>query len=171
MKRILTLVAALALSALSFAQNAGSRNDITTLKSEDKVYELFTYTDADGMFGYYLGLGAPDTMPETLTGVSGACVYLGTNATEAQRTLNALVALFESPAGVSQDFTVRALKGGTLLAPAASPAAVQILLLGAKRLSFSCDCSGSTFETYMRKNAARDVSEALKDYLKQHPAE
>lgn len=170
MKRILTIVAALVLSALSFAQNAGSRTDLTSVKSDDKVYELFTYKDADGMFGYYLCLGAPDRRSGTAS-ESKACVYLGANPTEAQRTLDAFVALLESPAGISQEFVFRLASGSVLSATRPSPVAVEILTMGAKRLNFIYDDSASRTDTYMRKNAAKDVSQCLKDYLKQHPAE
>ena len=161
MKRILTIVATLAISAISFAQNAsGVREDITSVSSDDKVYELFTYKDADGMFGYYLALGAPDA------GQSLTSIYLGTDPTEAQRTLDAIVALFESPSGVSQEFTARIITGRTLSGLKTSQAEVQTMMMGGKRLSFIYGDASSKTETYMRKNAAKAVSSGFKQSMK-----
>lgn len=112
------------------------------------------------MYGYYLALGAPDV------GQSVTSVYLGTNPTEAQRTLDAIVALFESPSGVSQEFTARLVTGGTLSGVKSCQAEVQTMLMGGKRLSFIYGESSPRTETYMRKNAAKAVSSGFKQSVK-----
>ena len=98
MKRTLTIIAFLMLSMLAFAQ----RTDYCSVKADSKDYQVFSFKDADGTLGDYLSLGSP------------TCIYIGSNAAEAQRTLNSLVNLVDSPEGTVQEFQARTLDGGQL---------------------------------------------------------
>lgn len=147
MKRFLTIVALLMISALAFAQ----RTDFCSVKADSKEYQVFSYQDEGGTPGYYLSLGAP----------AGTCIYIGANAVEAQRTLNSLVHLVDSPEGTVQEFQARALAGGKLGAFGTTRSVVE-KKSGAKHISFPF---GQT-ESSLSKKAATSIIASIKGTLK-----
>lgn len=145
MKRTLTIIAFLMLSVLAFAQ----RTDYCSVKADSKDYQVFSFKDADGTLGYYLSLGSP------------TCIYIGSNAAEAQRTLNSLVNLVDSPEGTVQEFQARAIDGGQLGKFGTTDSVVE-KKSGPKHISFPYNQT----ESYLTKKAATAVSTAAKDTLK-----
>jgi len=145
MKRTLTIIAFLMLSMLAFAQ----RTDYCTVKADSKDYQVFSFKDADGTLGYYLSLGSP------------TCIYLGSNAAEAQRTLNSLVNLVDSPEGTVQEFPARAISGGQLGTFGTTNSVVE-KKSGPKHISFPYNQT----ESYLTKKAATSISTAAKGAIK-----
>lgn len=145
MKRTLTIIAFLMLSMLAFAQ----RTDFCSVKADSKDYQVFSMTDSDGTPGYYLSLGAT------------TCIYIGSNAVEAQRTLNSLVNLIDSPEGTVQEFQARTLAGGQL-EKFGTTSSVVVKKSGSKQISFPY---GQT-ESYLTKKTATALSSAAKGALK-----
>ena len=147
MKRILTVIAFLMISALAFAQ----RTDYCSVKADSKDYQVFSYQDEGGTTGYYLSLGAP----------AGTCIYIGSNAVEAQRTLNSLVHLVDSPEGTVQEFQARALSGGKLGAFGTTRSVVE-KKSGTKHISFPYNQS----ESNLTKKTATSIIAAVKGVLR-----
>ena len=145
MKRTLTIIAFLMLSVLAFAQ----RTDYCSVKADSKDYQVFSFKDADGTLGYYLSLGSP------------TCIYIGSNAAEAQRTLNSLVNLVDSPEGTVQEFQTRALDGGQLGKFGTMDSVVE-KKSGPKHISFPYNQT----ESFLTKKAATAISTAAKGAIK-----
>lgn len=59
MKRVIAAIALACVLTSAWAQDfpAGMRREIVEIEQDDHEYSLFSYKDADGMFGYYLSLG------------------------------------------------------------------------------------------------------------------
>lgn len=147
MKRTLTIIAFLMISALAFAQ----RTDYCSVKADSKEYQVFSYQDEGGTPGYYLGLGS----------AAGTCIYIGSNAVEALRTLNSLVNLADSPEGTVQEFQARAMVGGKLNAFGTSNSVVE-KKSGAKQISFPFNQT----EASLTRKAASSIASAAKGVLK-----
>ena len=145
MKRPLTIIAFLMLSVLAFAQ----RTDYCSVKADNKDYQVFSYVDESGAPGYYLSLGAQ------------TCIYIGSNAAEAQRTLNSLVNLVDSPEGTVQEFQARTFAGGKPAAFGTTNSVVE-KKSGPKHICFPYNQT----ESYLTKKAATAVSAAAKGTLK-----
>jgi hypothetical protein len=145
MKRTLTIIAFLMLSVLAFAQ----RTDYCSVKADNKDYQVFSYVDESGAPGYYLSLGAQ------------TCIYIGSNAAEAQRTLNSLVNLVDSPEGTVQEFQARTFAGGKPAAFGTTNSVVE-KKSGPKHICFPYNQT----ESYLTKKAATAVSAAAKGTLK-----
>ena len=145
MKRTLTIIAFLMLSVLAFAQ----RTDFCSVKADNKDYQVFSFQDENGTPGYYLSLGSP------------TCIYIGSNAVEAQRTLNSLVNLADTPEGTVQEFQARTLAGGKLGAFGTTNSVVE-KKSGPKHICFPYNQT----ESYLTKKAATAVSAAAKGALK-----
>lgn len=143
MKRIVTIAAFLMLSLLAFAQ----RTDYCSVKADSKDYQVFSYKDTDGTFGYYLGLGVTE----------GTCIYLGSNTAEAQRTLNSLINLADTPEGTTQEFPARSFAGGKLADFGTCNSVVE-----KKHIAFTY---GRT-EAFLTKKAAASISTAARSALK-----
>lgn len=121
MKRLLVIIAFALFTVAAMAQNqrAGERYEITEVTVNDEVYSLFTYTDDDGTFGYYLSLGHVDgrfsigSILGTFTfgSYDETCLCLGASRDEAFASLDTILALYDREVGTSLELPARMCTG------------------------------------------------------------
>ena len=159
MKKIL-IWASLAIFLISFSSisasakdiPSGIRMEIVSDDDDDNEFEVFTYKDADGTFGYYLGLGRVFRVFETLgievLGVSEfdviteACLCLGSTKEEALATLDFLLAFMDKDVDTVTGFPARMVTGAERLgAPTNIDCVVKKKFLRGKFLRFHFICN------------------------------
>ena len=154
------------------------RTEFYNLENDDNVdkksYSLFTYLDADGTFGYYLGLGTAETFVELSIGGSDlafgqydeASIYLGTTNDEACATLESILALYDQDLETTTEFEGRACTfGPNLGGPITVTCTVKkkpLALFGGKRLEFLYPCDDRTAQTFLLKSDLKQIRNGLK---------
>ena len=177
------LVAFLTIGGAMQAQNHKNhpvdiRMEFYTLENDDNVdkksYSLFTYLDADGTFGYYLGLGTAETFLEISIGSSEfefgnfheACIYLGATNDEACATLESILALYDQDLETTTQFEGRACTyGPNLGGPITVTCTVKkkpLAIFGGKRLEFLYPCDDRTAQTFLLKSDLKQIRNGLK---------
>lgn len=153
------------------------RMEFYKLENDDNVdknsYSLFTYLDADGTFGYYLGLGKAETFVELSIGSSDlafgnydeASIYLGTNNDEACATLESILALYDQDLETTNKFEGRACTlGPNLGGPISVTCTVKkkpFSIFGDKRLEFLYPCTDKTAQTFLLKSELKQIRNGL----------
>lgn len=185
MKKIIRLWMLAAILLISGAMQAqdhkGHPVDIRTefynLENDDQVdkktFSLFTYLDADGTFGYYLGLGKAESFVELSIGGADlafgnyeeASIKLGATNDEACATLDRILALYDQDLETTAQFEGRACTAGPKMAgPVPVTCVVKkrpLSLFGGKRLQFLYPCDGRTAETYLLKSELKQIRNGL----------
>jgi len=176
------LAAILTISGAMQAQNHKNhpvdiRTEFYTLKNDDNVdkksYSLFTYLDADGTFGYYLGLGTAETFLEISIGGTDmafgnydeASIYLGATNDEACATLDRILALYDQDIETTTEFEGRACTAGPKMAGPITVTCVvakkPLSIFGGKRLQFLYPCNDHTALTYLLKSDLKQIRNGL----------
>ena len=166
MKRFLTTAALIVASVTMLAQAlpANTRKTVAQAQGKDKTYEIFTYKDADGTTGYYLGLGTPDNIPGyiiTFDDIPETCLMMGSSLEEVQKNLEDLLAFFGSASGTTKNFAARTAIGSQLKESADAQAALQVIFMGGKRIVFTYPSKAFTTETYLRRHTIRALLNSL----------
>lgn len=141
---------------------------------DTKSYNLFTYLDADGTFGYYLGLGTAETFLEISIGSSEfafgdfneACIWLGATNDEACAMLESILALYDQDLETTTEFEGRACTfGPNLGGPITVTCTVKkkpLAIFGGKRLEFLYPCDDRTAQTFLLKSDLKQIRNGLK---------
>ena len=177
MKRIILFTLIFFAGMTAFAQKkspARVRVEVVEVESDDKEYSIFSYTDKDGTFGYYLTLDSSDLMPGHLIAydpVTETCVYMGSTLAEVKTTLQTMVDLLKGPFGVEREFLVRTAVGERLDEGLVKSNAVVSRWMLRKVLSFPVNVDNRDRETFLYKGASKSLLVSLKVYMKFHPDE
>ncbi|MBQ1635729.1 MAG: hypothetical protein II102_03890, partial [Bacteroidales bacterium] len=146
------------------AQTPAARVELARAEDDGNLFTVFTFKDADGTQGYYLGLGTPNDIPGTVIvfdDVAETCIFLGETLAEAAKTMDDILALYGQGAGTTANFTARMGVGPMVLEKGIATAVVKNRFLAGKRLSFFYTSSRYTTETSLRKPAAKKLAAAL----------
>ena len=177
---ILTTAFFLAMSVMQ-AQNipTGIRMEITTIEQNKNEYELFTYKDNDGTFGYYLSLGRvvklmdifidPEFTNTSFDHIDETCLCLGSTYDEAYDKLGKLLDLCKEEVGTEHEYVMRASKGVRLGEVYSTVCRVVKKPLGGKRLDFFFAKGTFTCDLYLSKSAIKQLRWGLKIDKKLHP--
>lgn len=165
------------LSLLAIAQNqpAGIRLEVAECTINEKEYTIFSYTDKeDGTFSYYLGLGTPDGISETIfvfDQFTETCIGMGTTLDEVQARLDEFLALLNETPGTTREYPARLGVGEGFIHPESTSAKCEVRkkLLWGKRLVFYFKNDAYTTETYLSKSGIKSLRTNLKIYRKLHP--
>ena len=181
--RLWMLAAVLIICGAMQAQNHKNhpvdiRTEFYNLENDDNVdkksYSLFTYLDADGTFGYYLGLGTAETSVELSIGGANmafgqydeASIYLGATNDEACATLESILALYDQNLETTTEFEGRACTAGPKLAEPITVTCVvtkkPLSIFGGKRLQFLYPCDDQTATTFLLKSDLKQIRNGLK---------
>ncbi len=180
MKRIVILIAALIVALPVFAEKktpVGVRMEVASASQDDNEYELFSYKDKDGTFGYYLSLGHVYRLVEVVTPNSNSsfdhvdeiCIGLGSTPDEVFTSLDALLGLLEKDLGTVLTFPARV---PTVIGLGEAGTATCIVVkrpLQGKRLCFQFPVRRRVAETDLTKSAINNLRRSFKFYLKLHP--
>ncbi len=181
MKRILILVAFALLSVAAMAQNqrAGERYEVAEVTVNDEVYSLFTYTDDDGTFGYYLSLGHVDEHFSigsilgsfTYSTYDETCLCMGATRDEAFASLDTILALYSREVGTVLELPARMCTGGNKLGQEIDiTCEVHKKWLGGKRLWFYFPSGDDKVGVvYLNKGAVKQLRWSLSLDSKLHP--
>ena len=164
MKRLISSLALVIASVVALAQTPAARVELARAEDDGNLFTVFTFKDADGTQGYYLGLGTPNDIPGTVIvfdDVAETCIFLGETLAEAAKTMDDILALYGQGAGTTASFTARMGVGPMVLEKGIATAVVKNRFLAGKRLSFFYTSSRYTTETYLRKAAAKKLAAAL----------
>lgn len=177
------LAAILTISGAMQAQNHKNhpidiRTEFYKLDNDDQVdkksYSLFTYLDADGTFGYYLGLGTAETTVELSIGGTNmafgqyeeASIYLGATNDEACATLDRIFALYDQNLETTTEFEGRACTAGPKMADPITVTCVvtkkPLSIFGGKRLQFLYPCDDKTATTFLLKSDLKQIRNGLR---------
>ena len=151
-------------SVVALAQTPAARVELARAEDDGNLFTVFTFKDADGTQGYYLGLGTPNDIPGTVIvfdDVAETCIFLGETLAEAAKTMDDILALYGQGAGTTASFTARMGVGPMVLEKGIATAVVKNRFLAGKRLSFFYTSSRYTTETYLRKATAKKLAAAL----------
>ena len=182
MNRILYFIALLLVSFAATAQShvAGIRSEVAevTVNDED-VYTLFTYTDDDGTFGYYLSLGHVDERFSlggrlgtfSFSSFDEVCLCMGADRDEAFASFDTLLALFDREPGTVIELPARVSKHAVSLGQHIDVACeVRKKLLGGRRLWFYFPSdSGREGVVYLNKSSVKQLRWGLGLDKKMHP--
>ena len=127
---------------------------------------IFTYKDADGTVGYYLGLGEPDHIPGMIIAfdeIARTCIYLGADPAEAKATMETIMSMFREPADTAREFAARPAIGGMLTASGTCTAIVKKRFMAGKYICFKMSDLVYTTETYLRRSEARAFLSSLNE--------
>lgn len=180
MKRLLICCAALICATTLFAQknlvsthgHPGVRWEIVTTDFNESQYQLFSFEDKDGTFGYYLSLGPASAIPGTFIvfdQIRETCLYMGTTLDEVKENLQSLIEFFNYEAGTTREFPARIGIVNTLQTEQRPAVAVVQKRLFGKRLVFTQENEKYSTQTYLRKGAVKSVLTSLKIFMKMHP--
>lgn len=172
MKRTFLFIALTLASVMALAQNqpAGIRMEATEITVNDESYSLFTYTDEDGTYGYYLSLGHYDELlsisigntSSTLGNFDETCLYLGADREEAFEALDRLLALFDNEPGTTVELPARVATGGERLGGSVNISClVHKKLLGGKQLLFFFPSHDHSGMTYLGKGSVKQLRRGL----------
>ena len=164
MKRLISSLVLVIASVVALAQTPAARVEVASAEDDGNLFTVFTFKDADGTQGYYLGLGTPNDIPGTVIvfdDVAETCIFLGETLAEAAKTMDDILALYGQGAGTTASFTARMGVGPMVLEKGIATAVVKNRFLAGKRLSFFYTSSRYTTETYLRKAAAKKLAAAL----------
>ena len=183
MKHLLLAVAAIIATFSLQAQQkeipANIRMEVAEVEKDNAKYEIFTYKDDDGTFGYYLSLGgASQIFSISKNGVTDfsiedareTCLWLGATSAEALATLDTIFALYDREAGTVVQFQGRTTAGADRLTdPNTTTCTVQKRLLGGKRLVFTFTSGRRECGVYLNKGIVKQLRFGLKTDIKLHP--
>ena len=186
MKKVIIILALALVSLGAFAQDipAGIRMEIAGAGQSDNEYEedefqIFTYKDEDGTFGYYLSLGhstdilkifRDDITDMSFGHIDEACLYMGTTMQDAFSFLDKLEELLESAPGTAAEFPCRLSTGAERLGDSSTATCVVIKrFLQAKRLNFLFRSGNRTGEAEMNKATIKSLRFGLNVHQKLHP--
>lgn len=147
MRRLLaiTLIASISLAAMAQEITSGARIKVA---------------GADGDTGFYLALGAPDRIPGAyivFDQFAETCIFLGNSASDALKTVDDIIAMFDKPSGTGTDFPARLAVGESFVAYGKSPCVVKSRFLRGKRLSFFFEHDAYVTETYLTRQSAESA--------------
>ncbi len=147
MRRLLaiTLTAFLSLAAMAQEIPSGARIKLA---------------ETDGNTGFYLALGAPDRIPGAyivFDQFAETCIFLGNSASDALKTVDDIIALFDKPSGTGTDFPAMLAAGESFVAYGKSPCVVKSRFLRGKRLSFFFEHDAFVTETYLTRESAKSA--------------
>lgn len=180
-KNLLAFLAAVLLAVLpACAQNytPGVRYESTEISVNDEVYTVFSYTDDDGSFGYYLSIARVDEIlsvstPRSSASISNiyeACLWLGNSRDEAIAFLDEMLSLFEQEAGTVREMPARMTTLGDRLGDDIQLVCeVKKKLLGGKRLLLYFPVGRFEGQTYLNKSTVKQLRWGLKMDQKLHP--
>lgn len=155
MKRIVLTITLAVMTFCAFAQSGSKRSIATLQASDNSYYQIFSYDDAEGTRGYYLGLGeAEGSSKETF-------VLLGSNVNDAAASLKAIQALFDAPVGDTREY--KAKTGGKL--PEGSLLNCKVKVESKKQLCFTA----GSLNTRIQKSSVKTLLKFLSSYQKRHP--
>ena len=165
MKRIIILIAfsLAAFGAAAQHRPVEIRDDIVEAESNNEEYTIFSYTQKDGSFGYWLGLGDVDRIPGKIfvfDDFTETCIYLGATAAEALSTLDTIVACF-TMGDKTREFPAMMSIGRPLMFSGTAECFVQKGLLG-KRLCFRFTHENYTTESCLNKSGAKNLRSTFK---------
>lgn len=151
MRRLIaiTLMAFLSLAAMAQETPSGAR---------------LMVAETDGATGFYLALGAPDSIPGAyivFDQFAQTCIFLGNSASDALKSIDDIIALFGKPSGTSVDLPARLAVGDTFIAYGKSSCLVKSRFLRGKRLSFFYEHDAYVTETYLTRESAKSVRSAI----------
>lgn len=182
MKKIFMIGVAAMMAAISVcAQNmpAGMRMEVTSVEQNNNEYELFTYKDDDGTFGYYLSMGRvirlmevfvdPQFTDASFDHIDETCLYLGATYDEAYDTLGKLLDFCKEEVGTEQEFQMRVSMGERLGERYITVCQVVKKLLGGKCLDFFFADGAFTCNLFLSKSAIKELRWGLKLDKKLHP--
>lgn len=180
MKRIIFCIVLLLTVMPIGAQNEtpGVRYESTEITNNEEVYSIFSYTDDDGTYGYYLSVAHESEIlsvvtPKTRSSLSifdEACIWLGADREEAVATLDSILVLFDKDAGTVVEMNARMATGGERLGKDITVICeVTKKLLGGKRLWFYFPSGKREGETYMNKSTVKQLRWGMKVDKKLHP--
>lgn len=180
-KNLLAFLAAVLLAVLPVcAQNytPGVRYESTEISVNDEVYTVFSYTDDDGSFGYYLSIAHVDEIlsvstPRSSASISNiyeACLWLGNSRDEALHFLDEMLSLFEQEAGTVREMPARMTTLSDRLGDDIQLVCeVKKKLLGGKRLLLYFPVGRYEGQTYLNKSTVKQLRWGLKMDQKLHP--
>lgn len=116
--------------------------------------------ETDGATGFYLALGAPDRIPGAyivFDQFAQTCIFLGNSTSDALKSIDDIIALFDKSSGTSVDFPARLAVDETFIAYGKSPCVVKSRFLQDKRLSFFYEHDAYVTETFLTKEDARSL--------------
>ena len=152
---------------------AGVRMEIVSADEDDNDFEVFTYKDDDGTFGYYLGLGHVyrvfDTLGIEVLGInsfditSEVCICLGSTKDEALAALDFLIAFFDKDVNTVTGFPARMSLGVERLgAPTTVDCVVKKKFLRGKYLQFHFVCDDHKGEADLTKSVVKFLRTGVK---------
>ena len=185
MKKVfLTLTLALA-TLCAFAQDfpAGMRMEIAGVSEggefDENEFQVFTYKDADGSYGYYLSLGhttnilsifGADSESFSFGHMDETCLVMGGTADEALAFLDGLLDLIDKEPGSAAEFPCRLSTGAERLADAGTATCMVVKrFLQGKRLCFLFRSGERTAETDLTKGNIKALRSGITFYRKLHP--
>ena len=185
MKRILLIAIVALLSEVKMqAQNipAEMRMEVTSVEQDKNEFEVFTYKDKDGTFGYYLSLGRvvklrnifvdPEFTTVSFDHIDETCLYLGSTYDEAYKMLGDLLDLCKEELGTEKEFSMRASKGNGELLGDRYITVCQVgkkPIVGGKRLEFFFAKGVFTCHLRLNKTAIKQLRWGMKLDKKLHP--
>ena len=165
MKRLFFIITLISAALAATAQNrpVEIRDDIAEAEIDGEEYTVFSYTQKDGTFGYWLGLGDIDRIPGKLfflNEVNETCIYLGATAEEALSTLDTIVACFDM-GDKKREFPAMMSIGRPLMYSGTAECFVIKGLLS-KRLCFRFTHEDYTTDSYLKKSGAKNLRGTFK---------
>jgi len=179
MKRffITLLLACLTLGA--FAQkHFGLRMECAEYEENDqREYSLYSYTDEDGTFGYYLSIAylsqplsisLSDRLSSTISRIDEINLFLGKEPDEVYASLNELLSLLGEAPGTTQEFEGRTTLGAEALAPGTVTTRCTVVkrALEGKRLCFVFPSGDRIVEADLTKAAIKSLRSGFKFHQK-----
>lgn len=185
MKKVL-LWAVIAITAVTFnpfsasAKDipAGMRMEIAEAEENDNEFQLFTYKDEDGTFGYYLGLGRVFRILDVLFDgelntsfdhIDEVCLCLGATPEVAMESLDTILAMFDKEVNTVAEFPARMSTGSERLNnPVIITCIVKKKFLGGKRLQFNFASGKHSAEADLSKSTVKFLKKGLEFDMKRH---
>ena len=157
---------------------AGMRMEIAEVEDNDNEFELFTYKDKDGTFGYYLGLGRVFRILDiffdgeqntSFDHVDEVCLCLGGTAEEAMASLDLLLSFCDEDVNTLAEFPARMSTGADQLgAPTIIHCVVKKKFLKGKYLQFNFASGKHTAEADLSKSTVKFLKKGLEFDMKRH---
>ena len=152
---------------------------MVTGEFDENEFQVFTYKDADGSYGYYLSLGhttnilsifGADSDSFSFGHMDETCLVMGGTADEALAFLDGLLDLIDKEPGSAAEFPCRLSTGAERLADAGTATCMVVKrFLQGKRLCFLFRSGERTAETDLTKGNIKALRSGITFYRKLHP--
>ena len=170
MKRLFAFFFSSLIATVVLAQNGpvGVRMERASVGEDDWEYTLFSYRDADGTFGYYLGVGVEFNLLEvfrddikdmTFGHVDEVCIWLGPDRAAAMETIDRMLSWYDAEIGTIFPLEARGVNGGgeTLDGPIKADCILVKRILQGRRLCFNFVSGTHTARADLKRGALKTL--------------